>query len=478
MSLKTKLVMIITMLLGGFFGLLNETLLTTALPSIMKDFHIQYSQVQWLTTAFLLTNGVVIPLSALVIQRFTTRQVFLTGILIFFIGTIVGGFSPNFTILLFARIIQALGSGIMMPLMMTTILDIFEPHERGKYMGIFGLVIGLAPAIGPTLSGYLVEYFNWRSLFHVVAPIAAITFIIALFTVKNVGTNVKVPIDIISIILSVFGFGGLLYGTSSISHDGWDDPIVITTIIGGIILVALFIWRQSHLETPLLNFGVFKNKQFAIGLLIMAVTMISMIGSETVLPMFVQNLLNESALDSGLILLPGAIVMAVMSMTSGAMYEKFGAKPLAIIGMLIVIITTSYFVVMDEHTSTIMLATVYAIRMIGIALGLMPVMTHTMNQLTPEMNAHGSSMTNTVQQISGSIGTAGLITILSQASQHFSPKMSDYKGMNKQEMIGQIKIDTMLHGYHAGFLFAVIITVISFLCTFMIKKTSKSKTQE
>ena len=478
MSLKTKLVMIITMLLGGFFGLLNETLLTTALPSIMKDFHIQYSQVQWLTTAFLLTNGVVIPLSALVIQRFTTRQVFLTGILIFFIGTIVGGFSPNFTILLFARIIQALGSGIMMPLMMTTILDIFEPHERGKYMGIFGLVIGLAPAIGPTLSGYLVEYFNWRSLFHVVAPIAAITFIIALFTVKNVGTNVKVPIDIISIILSVFGFGGLLYGTSSISHDGWDDPIVITTIIGGIILVALFIWRQSHLETPLLNFGVFKNKQFAIGLLIMAVTMISMIGSETVLPMFVQNLLNESALDSGLILLPGAIVMAVMSMTSGAMYEKFGAKPLAIIGMLIVIITTSYFVVMDEHTSTIMLATVYAIRMIGIAIGLMPVMTHTMNQLTPEMNAHGSSMTNTVQQISGSIGTAGLITILSQASQHFSPKMSDYKVMNKQEMIGQIKIDTMLHGYHAGFLFAVIITVISFLCTFMIKKTSKSKTQE
>ncbi len=478
MSLKTKLVMIITMLLGEFFGLLNETLLTTALPSIMKDFHIQYSQVQWLTTAFLLTNGVVIPLSALVIQRFTTRQVFLTGILIFFIGTIVGGFSPNFTILLFARIIQALGSGIMMPLMMTTILDIFEPHERGKYMGIFGLVIGLAPAIGPTLSGYLVEYFNWRSLFHVVAPIAAITFIIALFTVKNVGTNVKVPIDIISIILSVFGFGGLLYGTSSISHDGWDDPIVITTIIGGIILVALFIWRQSHLETPLLNFGVFKNKQFAIGLLIMAVTMISMIGSETVLPMFVQNLLNESALDSGLILLPGAIVMAVMSMTSGAMYEKFGAKPLAIIGMLIVIITTSYFVVMDEHTSTIMLATVYAIRMIGIALGLMPVMTHTMNQLTPEMNAHGSSMTNTVQQISGSIGTAGLITILSQASQHFSPKMSDYKGMNKQEIIGQIKIDTMLHGYHAGFLFAVIITVISFLCTFMIKKTSKSKTQE
>lgn len=184
MSLKAKLVMMITMLLGGFFGLLNETLLATALPSIMKDFNIEYSQVQWLTTAFLLTNGVVIPLSALFIQRYTTRQVFLVGIFIFFLGTMLGGFSPNFTILLIARIIQALGSGIMMPLMMTTILNIFEPHERGKYMGMFGLVIGLAPAIGPTLSGYLVEYLNWRSLFHVVAPIAAITFIIALFTVK------------------------------------------------------------------------------------------------------------------------------------------------------------------------------------------------------------------------------------------------------------------------------------------------------
>ncbi len=477
MSHKRKLAMIYTMLLGGFFGLLNETLLTTALPRIMKDFKIEYSQVQWLTTAFLLTNGVVVPLSAFIIQRYTTRQVFLTGIVIFLIGTLLGGFSPNFTILLIARVIQALGSGIMMPLMMTTILDIFEPHERGKYMGFFGLVIGLAPAIGPTLSGYLVEYFNWRSLFHVVAPISAITFILALKIAKNVGTNVKAPIDIISIILSILGFGGLLYGVSSISHDGWNNPIVLLTVIGGIILVGLFIWRQQRLETPLLSFKVFKNKEFAVGLSIMAATMISMIGSETVLPMFVQNVLNRTPVDSGLILLPGAIVMAIMSMISGWLYETFGAKILAIIGMLIVIVTTSYFVFMDEHTSTIMLATIYAVRMIGIALGLMPVMTHTMNQLTPELNAHGSSMTNTLQQISGSIGTAGLITILSSASKSFKPTMSDYQGMNKQDMMHQIQLDATLHGYHAGFLFAVGITVISLLLTFLIKSKKKVKAE-
>ncbi|MBO0926949.1 multidrug efflux MFS transporter [Staphylococcus sp. 30400_3112M30941] len=477
MSQKQKLTMIITMLMGGFFGLLNETLLVTALPSIMKDFDISYTQVQWLTTAFLLTNGIVIPLSALVIQRYTTRQVFLVGILIFFVGTMLGGLSPHFSILLIARIIQALGSGIMMPLMMTTILDVFQPHERGKYMGIFGLVIGLAPAIGPTLSGYLVEYLNWRSLFHVVAPIAAITFLVGFKTVKNVGTNVKVPIDMISIILSVLGFGGLLYGTSSISEKGFDNPIVLISMIGGIVLVALFVLRQYRLTTPLLNFGVFKNKQFTVGIIIMGVTMVSMIGSETILPIFVQNLLNRSALDSGLILLPGAIVMAFMSMTSGALYEKFGPRKLALVGMSIVIITTAYFVVMDEHTSTIMLATVYAIRMVGIALGLIPVMAHTMNQLTPEMNAHGSSMTNTVQQISGSIGTAILITILSHASKNFSPNISDYHGLNKVEMMNQIKIDSMLQGYHAGFLFAVLITVISFFCSFMLQGKKKQVDQ-
>lgn len=469
MSHKTKLVMIITMLMGGFFGLLNETLLATALPSIMRDFNIEYTQVQWLTTAFLLTNGVVIPLSAMVIQRFTTRQVFTTAILIFLIGTIAAGFSPNFTVLLIARIVQALGSGMMMPLMMTTILDIFEPHERGKYMGIFGVVIGLAPAIGPTLSGYLVEYFNWRSLFHVVAPIAVLTFLASLKFVINVGTTKKVPIDVLSMILSVLGFGGLLYGTSSISRDGFDDPIVLTTIIGGLILVVIFIIRQTRLTTPLLDFRVFKEGQFAVGILIMAFVMIAMIGSETVLPIFVQNIMGKPALESGLILLPGAIVMGIMSVLSGFLFQKFGAKILAIIGLSIVVITTLYFVFMDGDTSSGMLATVYAIRMVGIALGLMPLMTHIMNQLPMHLNAHASSMTNTVQQIAASIGTAALFTIMSHYAEAFKPDMADYQGMGKKAVMQAVQHDALLNGYHAAFWFTVIIAVISLISVFLLK---------
>ncbi|MBU7217317.1 MDR family MFS transporter [Staphylococcus gallinarum] len=473
MTQKTRIIMVITMLFGGFFGLLNETLLTTALPSIMKEFDIDYTKVQWLTTAFLLVNGVVVPLSAMVIQRFSTRQVFLTAIIIFLVGTIIGAFSPNFQILLIARIIQALGSGIMMPLMMTTILDVFEPHERGKYMGVFGLVIGLAPAIGPTLSGYLVEYLEWRALFYVVAPVAALTFLASLKYVVNVGTNRRVPIDILSIILSVLGFGGLLYGTSSISRDGWNDPVVLTTMIGGIILVIAFIFRQTRLTTPLLDFSVFKNSQFAVGIIIMGFTMVSMIGSETILPMFVQNIMKDTALQSGLILLPGAIVMGIMSVLSGILFDKFGAKILGIFGMIIVIVTSSYFVIMDEHSSSLMLTIVYAVRMIGIALSLMPLMTHTMNQLPQEMNAHGSSMTNTVQQIAASIGTAGLVTTMSQVSKNFTPEMSNYKGMNKKEMAMNIQHDALLSGYHGAFWFAIIISVISFICVFMLKSKKK-----
>ncbi|PTE79548.1 MDR family MFS transporter [Staphylococcus gallinarum] len=473
MTQKTRIIMVITMLFGGFFGLLNETLLTTALPSIMKEFDIDYTKVQWLTTAFLLVNGVVVPLSAMVIQRFSTRQVFLTAIIIFLVGTIIGAFSPNFQILLIARIIQALGSGIMMPLMMTTILDVFEPHERGKYMGVFGLVIGLAPAIGPTLSGYLVEYLEWRALFYVVAPVAALTFLASLKYVVNVGTNRRVPIDILSILLSVLGFGGLLYGTSSISRDGWNDPVVLTTMIGGIILVIAFIFRQTRLTTPLLDFSVFKNSQFAVGIIIMGFTMVSMIGSETILPMFVQNIMKDTALQSGLILLPGAIVMGIMSVLSGILFDKFGAKILGIFGMVIVIVTSSYFVIMDEHSSSLMLTIVYAVRMIGIALSLMPLMTHTMNQLPQEMNADGSSMTNTVQQIAASIGTAGLVTTMSQVSKNFTPEMSNYKGMNKKEMAMNIQHDALLSGYHGAFWFAIIISVISFICVFMLKSKKK-----
>ncbi len=248
-----RIPMMAVMLIGAFVGLLNETLLATALPSIMNDFGIQENQVQWLTTAFLLTNGVMIPISAFLIERFTTRQLFLTSLSIFALGTLIAAISHTFELLLVARVVQAAGSGIMLPLMMTVMLTIFPVEKRGAAMGMAGIVISFAPAIGPTLSGWLLEFFSWRGLFYVVLPIVVIAIIVASMFVKNVTKLTYPKIDILSILLSSLGFGGLLYGFSTIgghsgeSSDGLSQTALFI-ILGGAIILALFIIRQIKLK--------------------------------------------------------------------------------------------------------------------------------------------------------------------------------------------------------------------------------------
>ncbi|KAB8137932.1 multidrug efflux MFS transporter, partial [Gracilibacillus oryzae] len=252
--------MVAVMLIGAFVGILNETLLATALPSIMEDFNIHETQVQWLTTAFLLTNGVMIPISAFLIERFTTRQLFITALSIFGLGTLVASVSHSFELLLAARVIQASGSGIMLPLMMTVMLAIFPVERRGAAMGMAGIVISFAPAIGPTLSGWLLEFFPWRGLFYVVLPIVIIAIIVAAIFVKNVTKQTFPKIDIISILLSSFGFGGLLYGFSSIGGHGPGEVssgingTAIAIIVSGAIILTLFIIRQMKIKKPMLEF--------------------------------------------------------------------------------------------------------------------------------------------------------------------------------------------------------------------------------
>lgn len=467
--------MIMVMLLGAFFSLLNETLLTTALPQIMVHFSIDATQAQWLTTAFLLANGIMIPISAFIIGKFSTRQIFISAITVFGIGTAVAAFSNSFALLLVARIVQAMGSGVMMPLMMTVMLTMFPPHKRGAAMGMMGLVIGFAPAIGPTLSGFLIEHYNWRMLFYAVLPIAALTLILAIIFIKNVTDRTNPKVDIISILLSSFGFGGLLYGFSSASARGWGDEIVLSCMIGGFLIIGLFIWRQLRLENPLLEFRVFKHRDFSIGVAISALALVGLISAETILPMYIQTARGMSALDSGLMLLPGAIVMGIMSPISGLLFDKFGAKKVAVPGMVIVILTTLYFTQLQADTPMAMLTTVYAIRMIGISMGMMPVMTHAMNQLAPRMNAHGSAMANTMQQVSASIGTAILVTVMSQGAKHFEPVMSDYANLAPAQLKAAIQTDALISGYDASFMAATILSIGSCLLALFLKGKSAAK---
>ncbi|QHS21987.1 multidrug efflux MFS transporter [Virgibacillus sp. MSP4-1] len=468
--------MITVMLIGAFFALLNETLLATALPKIMNDFGITENKVQWLTTAFLLTNGVMIPISAFLIERFSTRKIFLTAISIFTLGTFVASISHTFPLLLTARVIQAMGSGVMLPLMMTVVLTIFPVDKRGAAMGTAGLVIAFAPAIGPTLSGWLLAYFSWRSLFYVVLPIAVSALVMAYFFVQNVTKLTYPKIDVLSILLSSFGFGGLLFGFSSAGEDGWTDPTVLISIFGGAVIIGLFIWRQLKMKTPMLEFRVFKFSRFTIALIITMVVMMSMIGAETMLPLYMQNTRGFSALESGLMLLPGAIVMGIMSPIVGSLFDKIGARKLAVTGLTIVGVTTLVFTNLSMETSFVFLATIYAIRMFGLSMAMMPVMTSGLNQLPQEWNAHGSAMANTMQQVSASIGTAILMTVMTTSAKNYEPNMESLQGLTQAEAQQQIAEQASISGYNIAFIVATVLSFGGMLLSFFLEnKAAKEK---
>lgn len=470
--------MITVMLIAAFFAILNETLLATALPSIMEDFGISENKVQWLTTAFLLTNGVMIPISAFLIERFSTRKIFLTAISVFGVGTLIAGISHTFTLLLTARVIQAAGSGIMLPLMMTVVLTIIPKDRRGTAMGLAGIVIAFAPAIGPSLSGLLLEYFSWRSLFYVVLPIVIVTIIIAIFAVKNVTKLTYPKIDIVSIILSSFGFGGLLFGFSSAGEDGWTSVKVLACIIGGAIILALFIIRQLRMKTPMLNFRVFKFTTFSLSLVITMVVMVSLIGAETMLPLYMQTTRGFTPLESGLMLLPGAIVLGIMSPITGFLFDKFGAKVLAIPGLTIVSVTTFMFTNLSMETSFTYLVIVYAIRMFGLSLAMMPVMTNGLNQLPEEWNAHGTAMINTLQQVSASIGTAILITVMTTSAENFEPNMANFQGLSQAEAQQQIANSALISGYNVAFMVASGLSVVGMILSLFLKKREATENTE
>ncbi|MDX8046383.1 MDR family MFS transporter [Gracilibacillus sp. S3-1-1] len=471
-----RIPIVAVMLVGAFVGLLNETLLATALPSIMADFGIAENKVQWLTTAFLLTNGIMIPISAFLIQRFTTRQLFITALSIFGLGTFIASISHAFELLLVARVVQAAGSGVMLPLMMTVMLRIFPVEKRGAAMGMSGIVISFAPAIGPTLSGWLLEFTSWRGLFYVVLPIVIIAIITACIFVKNVTEQTYPKIDILSILLSSFGFGGLLYGFSSISggHGGEASTNIngasIAIIVIAAIILAAFIIRQLKLKNAMLEFRVFKYPIYSLSLVLTMIVLMALIGAETMLPLYMQNTRGFSPLESGLMLLPGAIVMGIMSPITGMLFDRLGAKWLAVTGMTIVTVTTFLFTNLDLDTSFVYLSVIFAIRMFGLSLVMMPVMTAGLNQLPIEWHPHGTAMANTMQQVSASIGTAILISVMTTTAAHYQPDQEAIAGLSEVDILNQASIS----GYNTAFWVATALSAIGLIMTFFLKTKAQT----
>ncbi|MGX4668130.1 MDR family MFS transporter [Cerasibacillus sp. JNUCC 74] len=450
----------LSLIIGAFFAILNETLLNIALTTLMKEFHISLTTVQWMATGFLLVMGIVIPASAVLLQWFTTRQLFLGTMIVFTMGTTIAAIAPTFPVLLVGRLIQAAGTGLLMPVIFNVFLLVFPPHRRGKVMGLVGLVIMFAPAIGPTLSGIIVEYLGWRFLFITVIPFAVFSIIFAYKYLVNVSEVTKPKVDILSLVFSTMGFGSLVYGFSSAGEKGFLSADVYSFIIVGVIGISIFSIRQFKLEEPVLDLRVFKYPMFTHGMLMFLIIIMTMFASEIILPIFMQGALAYSAAKAGMLLLPGSIINGLMSPLMGHLFDKFGPRVMMIPATLILSSTMYMMSRLNANTEAWMIIVGYIILMLTVSAIMMPAETNGLNQLPKRLYPHGTSVMSTLQPVAGSIGVSVFISILNARQDHYlsqSPTPNDPQAVNEAMILGVELV------YFIAFAISVIAVILAFL---------------
>ena len=467
MDSNIKALPIITsFLIAGFIGLFSETALNMALKDLITGFGIHETTAQWLTTGYLLTLGVLVPISGLILQWFTTRQLFITSLVFSIIGTFIAAIAPTFSVLMIARVVQAVGTALLLPLMFNTILVIIPPHKRGRSMGIIGLVIMFAPAVGPTVSGLILKSLTWHWIFWISLPLLIVALVFGAFFMQNVTKPTKPKIDIFSIVLSTIGFGGIVYGFSSAGEGGgWGSSNVIFAIAIGVVALVAFSIRQVKMDKPMLNLNAFKYPMFVIGLLLILVCMMVMLSAMMILPLYLQTSLALSTFAAGLMLLPGGIINGILSPVMGGLFDRFGPKWLVIPGLVIVAGTMYGFSTVTLETSTGFIVGLHIALMIGISMIMMPAQTNGLNQLPPELYPDGTAIMNTLQQVAGAIGTAIGISILSSGSRSFLETVSDQK-----DPLNQLLAFT--NGVQHAFIFAIIVAVIGLVISFFIKRVN------
>ncbi|MFC3040849.1 MDR family MFS transporter [Virgibacillus xinjiangensis] len=467
----------LSLIIGAFFAILNETLLNIALTTLMQEFGVTITTVQWMATGFMLVMGIVIPASALLLQWFTTRQLFLGTMMTFTIGTAICAMAPTFPILLTGRFIQAAGTGLLMPIIFNVFLLVFPPHRRGKVMGLVGLVIMFAPAIGPTLSGVIVEYFGWRFLFIFVLPFALFSLAFAYKYLMNVSEVTKPKVDVLSLVFSTIGFGSIVYGFSSAGEEetGFLSPDVYGFIIFGVVGITLFTVRQLKLEDPVIDLRVFKYPMFTHGIFMFLIIMMTMFSSEIILPIFMQGPLALSAATAGLLLLPGSILNGIMSPVMGHLFDKFGPRLLMIPASIVLSGTMFMLSRLHENTEPWMIITGYILLMLTVSAIMMPAETNGLNQLPKRLYPHGTSVMATLQPVAGAIGVSVFISILNARESHYL-QQSATPG-NPQTMN-----DAMVAGvelvYFIAFTISILAVILSFVVYRAVPRDDETKAQE
>lgn len=409
---RKQILMLSVLIFGTFVTVLNQTVVAPALPAIMAEMGVDAAAAQWLTTGFTLVNAIMIPVTAYLTDRFPTRNLFVASMLIFTCGSALAGWGPNFFVLLLGRLVQAAGAGILMPMGMTVLMLTFPVEKRGTAMGLFGVVIAFAPAIGPTIAGLVIDQANWHIMFWGITVLSALVVVAAALAVEKTPALAKgdIVMDKLSVVLSSVGFGALLYGFSTIGSVGVDVYDVAVTLVGAVALV-FFVRRQLHLERPMLRVDVLKNRKFLIGTVIGMIVQSALLAVGIMVPIYVQSLLGLSATMSGLILMPGAIIMGVMGPIAGRLFDRYGPRILSIVGTGVLTATSFVFAFFSIETSVAFLTVVYTIRLFSLSLVNMPITTWAMNSLDDKVLNHGTSVNNTLRQVAGSLGTAIVISV-------------------------------------------------------------------
>ncbi|HWJ88104.1 MAG TPA: DHA2 family efflux MFS transporter permease subunit [Pelagibacterium sp.] len=406
------------LLVSAFVVILNETIMSVAIPHLMGDLGITASAAQWLTSAFMLTMAVVIPITGYLLQRLNTRPVFVLAMSLFSAGTAVSAIAPGFEALLLGRVVQATGTAIMMPLLMTTVMNLVPPHARGRTMGNISIVISVAPAIGPTIGGFILEHFDWRWMFILVLPIALASLALGYAKIQNVSAPTKAPFDVLSVILSALGFGGLVYGLSSLGQGGGAGTVFPSwlPLVVGVVGLGVFIARQFSLQkrdAALLDLRTFATPIFTISVVMMAISMMAMFGSLILLPIYMQNVLGLEISQVGLMLLPGGLLMGLIAPLVGRLFDKYGPTVLLVPGSALVSIVLWTMTTLNPNTPVMFLLGLHVTLSLGLALMFTPLFTSSLGSLPRHLYPHGSAVIGTVQQVAGAAGIALFVSLMS-----------------------------------------------------------------
>ncbi len=464
-QVKNPKTMAFILMLGAFLGLFSETALNMALTNIMEEYTITAGTAQWLTTGYLLVLAILVPITALLMKWYTTRQLVIGGLVISLFGGILAALSPSFTILLLGRIIQAIGTGLILPVMTTVLLIIFPVHKRGTVMGLMGLVITLAPALGPTLSGLIISALDWPYIFWISSLLYVLLTFYAIAKISNVSEITKPKIDFVSILFSTVGFGGLIFALSTMAEEPFSSPKVWGTLVAGIIALILFSARQLTMKQPMVNLRVFKYPMFTLGTLMMFLGILVILSTAILLPLYLKGSLLFTAVVAGLILLPGNAVNFILSPIVGTLFDKWGPRVFVITGSIILVIGNIIFTtVISSQTPIWQIIVAFMVLFFGLTMVMMPSQTNALNQLPRPLYADGSAAMNTLNQVAGAAGTAIAITVFTSGQSGY---LISFPDASEPEFLAA--------GVKYAFYFITGISVVGLICSFFVKRPGVSE---